>query len=53
MCYACLLKLHWPPEKFLSLPKPSKAYIAAAFEIKGKRDEEERKNFKVTPKRRR
>lgn len=50
MCYACLFKLHWRPQKFLSLPNWEKAYIAAAFEVKGKHEEDEAKKIRAKSK---
>lgn len=51
MCYACLFKLHWRPQEFLSLPNWEKAYIAGAFAVKAKHDAAEAKRIKAKQRR--
>nr|DAF40043.1 MAG TPA: hypothetical protein [Caudoviricetes sp.] len=44
VAYAALLKLHWSPSYFLSLPYRDRIFVAAALEVHGKTIAESRKN---------
>lgn len=52
MCYACLFKLHWEPEKFLSLSEADKAFIAAAFLARGESEDRQREEIESKRQRR-
>lgn len=51
MCYACLFRFRWEPERFMSLSKPHKAFVAAAIDVYAEQQDKAKKGLKVKPRR--